>query len=475
MWRTFKLKGPSEEGLKFYPSIVWQDMENNVVGHADVRFPASEAKVLKRVPLDVDKRIVHPPRTVEALKRSFRAHSRRRIKGKVPSQREQEYLLSLSYQKYPRFKEPAHGMDDETLKESVILEWIDYAIANVKRSASPGFPYAAYEGGKDNGTFIDTYRDELRMMVLQRLVKLAAYDVENLSSSECVEEGLVDPVRMFIKNEGHPLRKQKSETWRLISSVSIVDSLVESVLSRFLNKKEIQNWPNIPSKPGMGDTDFDREILLRTLSQVPERGWAAADVTGFDWSIQPWEIELDAERRRRMMKLQPNSWAARALKTRAKLFSRMVFCMSDGTLMEPDIPGIQLSGSQNTSSLNSTVRFWIASLVGARVAVANGDDCLEEYVEGAVEKYRTLGHPLKFYGIQKDQLEFCSLQFNLSEQTVRAVNMDKSLFNLVDKEELIQERALQFKERFRGCDLGPADVAVKKVFGRNLNELVKLL
>jgi hypothetical protein len=451
-------------GNPFYPSIEWQDKEDLVVGKADIRFPASEAKPLKRPRLPFDEEIIHPPRTVAALKESFRAHSARRIKGLVPSQRELDELLNYSKENYPSFKKPLSYLNTPYLEETVVRKYVKVAMEFVKPTATPGFPYAASDEGVDNRTFLECYAEQVEDLVIKRLIALAQLDCTDQDSQWCVENGLVDPVRMFIKNEGHPKRKVESKTWRLISSVSLVDALVESVLSRELNKAEIKTWWKIPSKPGMGDTDSDRTMLLGTLSAVPSKGWAAADVTGFDWSVQPWELELDAVRRSNMMLLSKDSWARRALVNRAKIFTKMVFCMSDGTLMQPEFPGIQCSGSQNTSSTNSTIRYWIARLVGASKALANGDDCIEEFVEGAEEKYRRLGHPLKFYEKKIDDLEFCSVSFNVQKGTSHAVNMTKSLFNLVDKKDCLEDRILQFKERFRGCGTERLEAALAIVF-----------
>jgi hypothetical protein len=167
---------------------------------------------------------------------------------------------------------------------------------------------------------------------------------------------------------------------------------------------------------------------------------AEADVTGFDWSVQPWEIFLEAEARILLGGMTGDS--ARIMRNRAYCFVHSLLTMPDGTLVAPTWPGIQLSGSFNTSSTNSRIRCWIALLVGARWSIAMGDDCVEEFVSEAEEKYAQLGHKLKMYAKKSDSFSFCSHLF--SKDGAWAEDGTKSLYNLLEQQSLSPELVSQF-------------------------------
>jgi hypothetical protein len=120
--------------------------------------------------------------------------------------------------------------------------------------------------------------------------------LRQLTAVELVQGGFADPVRLFIKEEPHSIAKCEKKRWRLISSVSIVDKLVEYVLFKIQNQKEIDNWRDIPSSPGFG---FSQELVELLDSEV--RGellkgkLRSSDVLGFDFSQDGTEIDSDAE------------------------------------------------------------------------------------------------------------------------------------------------------------------------------------
>nr|APP90904.1 RdRp polyprotein [Soybean yellow common mosaic virus] len=286
--------------------------------------------------------------------------------------------------------------------------------AEINEKASPGVPLARL--ASTNKDIIRKHLQFVALCVTERLFLLSEVEgLENITPVEMVELGLCDPVRLFVKQEPHASRKVKEGRFRLISSVSLVDQLVERMLFGKQNQLEIAEWENIPSKPGMGlSLERQARSLFDDLRIKHSRCPAAeADISGFDWSVQDWELWADVE-----MRIVLGGFGdklSRAARNRFSCFMNSVFQLSDGTLIEQQQPGIMKSGSYCTSSTNSRIRCLMAELIGSPWCIAMGDDSVEGWVENAKDKYKELGHVCKDYKpCQTDiegslyEVEFCS-------------------------------------------------------------------
>jgi hypothetical protein len=256
-----------------------------------------------------------------------------------------------------------------------------------------------------------------------------------------------DPVRVFVKGEPHSSNKVKEDRWRLIFAVSIVDQLIERLLCSEQNKEEIRKWDQCPSAPGVSlSSDASLKKLYDMIMTLKADGqMAEADVTGWDWSVKEWELLEDAHMRIHLGNFTPMS--ARALLNRQYCASRSVYAMPDGRLRVLRGDGVQISGCYNTSSTNSRLRVFVAYLCGALWAYAMGDDCVEEYVEDARERYAALGHPLKMYVQRDEEFEFCSL-IN-TRDGAWPVDGTKTLFKLIEQKAITPELLAQFHLELR--------------------------
>lgn len=338
---------------------------------------------------------------------------------------------------YPRSKQRAclwgETWNSESLKEKIQ----EIAQRDIKRDSSPGVPLSLI--GTTNGAVLDSSMTLVVEAVWARLEALSRIELSpDVTPPELIQLGLCDPVRLFIKQEPHPLRKVRTGRLRLISSVSLLDQLVERVLFGFQNNLEISRWKQCPSKPGMGLTSKEQSDALwdelkfkSTLAPAAE-----ADISGFDWSVQHWELMADVEMRIRLGNF--SNLAARAARNRFTCLSNSVFQLSDGTLISQGLPGLMKSGSYCTSSSNSRIRCLMAKIIGSRWCIAMGDDSVEGWVDNAVEKYHALGHECKEYSacartyvsgsgeqtLQK--VNFCSHE--LSEGKCHLTTWSKTLF-----------------------------------------------
>jgi len=308
----------------------------------------------------------------------------------------------------------------------------------VKLDSSPGVPYKS-EYASNADLIADWGPSELYRVVLERLKCLDQEEDlwESVRKGEAtagslIAANLVDPVRVFVKNEPHSDSKVKDGRWRLISSVSLIDQLVERMLCQNQNQAEIEGWKTCPSKPGLGLDDAGCLALLEEMRSF-ERP-AEADVTGFDWSVQGHELRFEAEIRAELAGASKDSCFARVMRNRYLCMALSRIVLSDGTYFDQKTPGVQKSGSYNTSSTNSRIRWWLMLLVGARKGFAMGDDGVEEFVEGAPLKYAELGHKLKMYNeCLGGEIEFCSTSFSLSKGTFVPKNWAKSVYALLNK------------------------------------------
>lgn len=300
--------------------------------------------------------------------------------------------------------------------------------------------------GSCNKDIVPENEEMLIELVIDRLKRLGSMDISSLTPQELVALNLTDPVRVFVKDEPHSLRKRQQKRWRLIFCVSLVDQLVERLLCGAQNSAEIRSWQTLPSAPGMGLTlDEDlRHIHARMMDLSGGRPMAEADITGFDWSVKEWELLLDAEVRVRLGNM--TGFIANALRNRVLCVSRSVYAMPDGELLV-STPGVQLSGSYNTSSTNSRIRVMLAYLAGASWAVAMGDDCVEEFVPEAPERYAALGHKLKMYTRREDSFSFCSTWFTPGGAWPE--DGTKTLYRLLEQKRITPELLAQFKREMR--------------------------
>lgn len=348
----------------------------------------------------------------------------------IPTQKQQDALYEKALRLYPEVT-PIEAFRGEEIDVELLRKTIVHLLRHeTKNKASPGNPLRY--GYDENGKVIEADEANIVSIILERVLLLADADLSQMTPTEIVAGGYADTIRVFIKGEPHGPTKIKSKRWRLISSVSLVDQVIDKLLHFNQNKTEKQHWLLLPSCPGIGFDSkeainkFHRAVMLKAKGKY--FNIAKSDVVGFDWSVSEWEVLLEARVRVGLQNQKKDSITGRLIYNRAHCLNRSIFGTDDGKLyaQTPGYYGVQKSGTFNTSSTNSRIRVMIAWLIGALWAKAMGDDSLEDPVEGAQEKYLALGHRMKFYTRCTDSFEFCS--HNFDGKTAVPVNFTKSLF-----------------------------------------------
>lgn len=351
---------------------------------------------------------------------------------------------------YPHAREPygfrGGGFDPDAITIAIDIH-LDH---NVKLDSTPGFPYSAQY--PTNKIFIHEARPLIHKLVFDRLERLERITPEELcqmSPLEIFKAGLSDPVKVFGKGEPHSTKKVSQKRWRLIMAVSLIDQLIERLIYGTQNTTEIRNWHNCPSAPGAGiGKDEDLATINRRIRELAAKHSggkiAEADISGFDWSVQEWELQEDAICRALLCDASP--WLADLMFNRMTCMARSLLYLPNGNLVEIP-PGVMKSGSYVTSSTNSRIRVILAWLVGAAWAYAMGDDCLEDPVENAQAKYAALGHTCKMYETKTTDFEFCSTIF--TNAGAWPVDGTKTLYRLLEQPILTHELLFQFEREMR--------------------------
>ncbi|AHB64347.1 polyprotein P2a2b [Solanum nodiflorum mottle virus] len=342
---------------------------------------------------------------------------------------------------YPRSRAKQCFRKQTFLDDELLLKAIKETAFSpeINDKASPGSPWSKL--AERNGLLLNSFGDFVVEAVRQRILKLAAWDPTDLlmlKPSAMVRMGLVDPARVFVKQEPHTNKKLSEGRYRLISSVSIVDQIIERLLFGPQNQLEIATWSTIPSKPGMGlSLRSQAELLWNDLKHKHRLSPASeADISGFDWSVQEWELWSDLSMRVNLCD-DMHEGLKRLMINRFRCFMFSVFQLSNGELLEQTSPGIMKSGSYCTSSTNSRIRCLMGVLIGSPWIVAMGDDSVEGWVTGAKEKYLELGHVCKEYRPcettrdgELSKVNFCSHE--LSEGRFWLTSWAKTLYKFLD-------------------------------------------
>lgn len=357
----------------------------------------------------------------------------------IPSRCRREHVIQQTVEAYKTAQTNGPTMARHNqLSWTNFLQDFEEAVHSLEPDAGVGVPYIAYgiphhRGWIENPEFLPVLA-RLTFARLQKMAKVS--DVDTMSAEQFVQLGLCDPIRLFVKGEPHKQSKLDEGRYRLIMSVSLVDQLVARVLFQNQNKREIALWRSVPSKPGFGlSTDSQASefigLLASKVGVAPSEltsNWrhhlVPTDCSGFDWSVSEWMLHDDMEVRNRLTTdLTPLT--AHLRRVWVACISRSVLCLSDGTLLAQRIPGVQKSGSYNTSSSNSRIRFMAALHCGASWAVTMGDDALES-TDSNLEEYKCLGFKVEV----SEQLEFCSHNF-VQPDLALPVNANKMLYKLI--------------------------------------------
>lgn len=288
--------------------------------------------------------------------------------------------------------------------------------------SSPGYPYLL--DAPTNGRYLEVVDGEPSQAAMRRLWTLVERRLELYEA---------DPIRLFIKPEPHKLKKLEKHAYRLISSVSLVDQVVDQMLFSPMNEKMVAECLNLPSKVGWSPYKGGWKL-------VP-KNWLSLDKTAWDWGMQPWLFELLLLLRHELCVSNPelkNKWLELASKRYQLLFRNPEFITSGGLVFTQKEPGVQKSGCVNTITDNTLAQ----DILHIRACFETNQEVTAQWAMGD-DTYVEPPRDLRSY---REQLaQYCSLKeglkkgefagFRFLSNSIEPMYVGKHAFNLLHHDE----------------------------------------
>lgn len=348
-----------------------------------------------------------PPRGFEAEVDSFNVHaSLTRCVCQHHRPRMTSLDLAMNWTSYRLRKATSLQPDDLLSKEHFtrVLEDIDLA-------SSPGVPLLfTYPTNRDflwDGDSWNTQNVELLWDRVRR--RLASRDS--------------DPIRVFIKCEPHKLKKIQEKRYRLISSVSLVDSVVDHMLFGWQNDSLVRNFVHLPVAVGWSPLYGGYKWIEPALVGYDRRAW--------DWTVPRWLLEAEMQVRFDLNANPSKLWTELVRWRYNRLYDANLFQLSNGWQIEQMVPGVLKSGSVNTISSNSIMQCILhayclheCSMPLDGEFVAMGDDTLQEHTSPEYVDLLSSIIDLK----PPTTGEFCGIDFT---EGVEPINTPKHFKNLL--------------------------------------------
>lgn len=238
---------------------------------------------------------------------------------------------------------------------------------------------------------------------------------------------LMDPIRMFVKNEPHKKAKRVTKRVRLIQSVSVVDNMLLSLVCSDQNNREIANWFKLPSCPGIG---FTKDQVGQFLTHLPAGPYSHSDMSGWDFSVQEFEVDLDFQFRALLEyggEVHCTAFVA-ALHAQMENSKQSLYQLGDGFLVAQEDYGITNTGAKDTASGNSRRRSFVHRICGGKWNRAVGDDCVGDPIDQYEEKCAKLGHILRDQMVTDAGFRLCSSWWDVKTGMLQH-DLAKALFN----------------------------------------------
>lgn len=291
-------------------------------------------------------------------------------------------------------------------KDFLSIDHFRRVVMSLDWTSSPGHPYLySYPTNRDFFKVVNGVPEEARLQAVFSLVKQRISDESR------------DYIRLFIKAEPHKRSKIKEHRYRLISSVSVVDQLVDLLLFQPLNETMINNWPIIPPKVGWTP-------LLYGWSIIPRDGVVTSDKGGWDWTVKMWLVELVLWLRLELCKTQGATrdlWTHLARWRYRALFVEPDFVLSSGLVLRQKNPGVMKSGCVNTIADNSIMQVILHARICLEMGVdipdilCMGDDTLQERSDWSADTFREYQNLARRYcklKVMQPKAEFCGFEFH---------------------------------------------------------------
>lgn len=266
---------------------------------------------------------------------------------------------------------------------------------------------------------VSVFRD----MVYHRMLRLLKGNLE------------ADPINVFIKPEPHKTEKIQSGRLRLISAVSLTDTMIDRVLLGWIQRVALQTVGATPCLVGWTPLRGGWKYIYRRFGDKPVM---CLDKSSWDWTVQGYLVDMWKRVLKNLAVGHPPWWAALLDARFELLFQKAKFRFKDGTDVYQMVPGIMKSGCFMTLILNSLGQSLVHYIANLRIGyspfyrqpVSVGDDTVQESFEGLEDYVRameTTGAKVKGFKVT-NWVEFCGFAF--AEGTCIPAYWKKHMFKL---------------------------------------------
>lgn len=242
-----------------------------------------------------------------------------------------------------------------------------------------------------------------------------------------------DDIKVFVKQEPHKASKIALGRYRLISAVSMIDTMIDRMLFGPLMKEVLAAAGKTPVMIGWVPV-LGGYRLVRTL--IPGRA-LCIDKSAWDWSVPHWMTRCWLDIVLGLCNGSPPFWEDLVRARFRILFETAIFRFEDGTRVRQEVPGIMKSGCYLTILLNSIGQLLIHYIVQHRRGddpldgqpLCIGDDTVQNMpndVEAYVRGIGDLGFTVKEVRIQ-NWIEFAGFMI---DSTTWPVYWQKHLYTL---------------------------------------------
>lgn len=375
----------------------------------------------------------------------------------------------------------------DTVKDEVLKDYIrkvfDKCLNDLDLTSTPGncdlskYGTNLAEALGHNGLHFNKSRVEIFWrLVWDRIVNSLLCDSDDHFvpySYDCA-----DDIKLFIKREPHKKTKIEQHKERLISGVSVVDTMIDRILYTPMLKKldanqfstglmigwSIDNW-------GFGQ--LDKSIPGQRLM---------ADKGSYDWTVTGWMKTMQLELKLRLHSGWPWWWRKLAVHRASMLYCYPVFRTSDGRrFLQREVigSGIEKSGSLLTIFENSTGQLILHILSRDRAGLdcpypfCMGDDTVQaafdhDDMESYFKEMERFGAIVKWD--VSDDIEFAGMKINCNG--FYPLYRGKHVFHLEHLDESVSSETLDSYQRVYAFDNNMLSLIHRFMRQRNLDTII---
>lgn len=223
-----------------------------------------------------------------------------------------------------------------------------------------------------------------------------------------------DDILVFIKPEPHKLEKIKDERFRLISAVSLVDTMVDRIMFGWLHRAVMSSVGQTPCL--IGWTPYNGGYRYLTYRHAGEEV-LCIDKSSWDWTVPGWLLVMVRELIEALCPGAPQWWREWFRRRWISLFRDAIFQFQNGVRVQQPGWGVMKSGCYLTILINCLGQMILHALACMRLGIpfdwmwfhCVGDDTAQRPVKDLrayIAIMENLGFVIKEM-MQGKEFEFC--------------------------------------------------------------------